>query len=48
MRKQTTERASPVIDMKNVHNTRCGRKKRMEAKGAVCIGSTAPRISVNK
>ena len=39
MRKQSPEHPSPVRDLRNVHESRFGRKKRKDTKGVVCTDS---------
>ena len=46
MRKQKPEHPSPVRDLRNVHDSGCGRKKRKDLKGAVSTERSAPLMQI--
>ena len=46
MRKQVPEHASPVKDLRNVHDSECGRKERKNTKGAVSAERSPPIMQV--
>ena len=48
MQRQAAEHPSPIRDMNNVHESRCGRRKRKDAKGVVCVERTVPLASFCK
>ena len=46
MRKQKPEHPAPARDLRNVHDSGCGRKKRKHAKGAVSAERSPPIMQV--
>ena len=48
MWRQTAEHPSPIRDTHNVHGSGCGRRKRKDAKGDVCVERTAPTTAFCK
>ena len=48
MQSQAAEYPSPIRDMNNAHDSGCGRRKRKDVNGVLCVKQTAPTSSFNK